>query len=283
MAMNEAGVAIIALAAIATQDIQKQLTDEAVIVHSILNLTDRVSKGMKSIAIPRVSGMAATTIPDSGSDSTSAGTTYAVDVLTLTNFREVADYIYYTGDAHSSIDLENSFFENAPGVYVEDIESRLYLELDGASATNPDHILQMSGAANEVPTLADLRLAAKLLDEQKLPQSERFLVVTPAIKHALMAFSEVSDASKFGQAGATINGWVGRIYGFDILVTNQVTAHTCVAYHKSAMAFAFQNAVEAIVDVEQSKARKFVAVRGNYGQKVLALGKKCVLLNKTGT
>lgn len=282
MALNQAGVADISLAAIASQDVQNQLADQAVLINTVLNLSDRVGPGMKSISIPKVSGMAATAIPGDGSESTSSGMTLAVDTLPLTSKREVADYIYDTA-LDSAVDLKESFFANAPGVMVEDIESKIYAELDGASASNPDHVLQMSGASNLVPTIADIRLAAKLLDEQKVPQSDRYLVVTPNIKHAILAFSEVSDASKFGNAQAIQNGYIGELYGFKILMSNQVTAATMVAYHKSALAFAFQKELTVVNSRNEEKAREFVAIRGHYGQKVLAAGKRCILFNATGS
>jgi hypothetical protein len=282
MALNQSGVADVALADIAAEDVQQQLADQAVLVNSVMNLSNQVGPGQKSIAIPRVSGMAATAIPDDGSDSTSSGMTLSVDTLSLTSKREVADYIYDTA-LDSAVDLKNAFFASAPGVFVEDIESKIYAELDGASASNPDHILQMSGTSNLVPTIADIRLAAKLLDEQKLPQSDRYLIVTPAIKHAIMAFSEVANAAYFGNGQAMQNGFVGQLYGFTILVSNQVTANTMVAYHSSALAFAMQKQVTPVMARNEEKARELVALRGHYGQKVLNSGKRCILFNATGS
>lgn len=282
MALNQSGVADVSLAAIASQDVQNQLADQAVLVNSVLNLSDRVQPGMKSIAIPKVSGMAATAIPDDGSDATSSGMTLGVDTLSLTSKREVSDYIY-DSSLDSSVDLKDAFFANAPGVMVEDIESKIYAELDGASASNPDHILQMSGASNLVPTIADIRLAAKLLDQQKLPQNDRYLIVTPAIKHAILAFSEVSSASAFGNSDGIQKGQIGELYGFKILMSNQVTANTMIAYSKQALAFAFQKNITVVNSRNEEKAREFVGLRAHYGQKVLGGGKYCILFNATGS
>ncbi|MCB0370142.1 MAG: hypothetical protein KDD45_12140 [Bdellovibrionales bacterium] len=282
MALNQSGVANVSLAEIAAQDVQNQLTDQGVLVNAVLNLSSQVGPGMKSIAIPRVSGMAATAIPDDGSDSTSSGMTLSVDTLSLTSKREVADFIYDTA-LDSAVNLKEAFFANAPAVYVEDIESKIYLELDGASASTPDHILQMSGASNLVPTIADIRLAAKLLDEQKYPQSDRYLIVTPAIKHAINAFSEVSSASAFGSSDAIQKGVVGELYGFKILMSNQATSNTMIAFHKNALAFGMQKDITPVDTRNEEKAREFVAIRGHYGQKVLNSGKGCILFNATGS
>lgn len=281
MALNESGVSSVSLADIATQDVQKQLADGPVLVNTVLNLSSKVGKGKKSIAIPRVSGMSANAIPDDGSDSTSSGMTIAVDTLALTSKREVADYIYDTAD-DSSMDLKEGFFQSAPGVLIEDMEGLIYAELDGASTSSPDHWLQMSGASNTVPTIADIRLAAQLLDIQKCPQDNRYLAVTPAIKHAILAFSEVSDASAFGKGGATEKGVIAELYGFKIVVSNKVTTSTMVAYHRDALAFAMQKEITPVMTRNEEKAREFVALRAHYGQKVLNGGKYCILFDAAG-
>jgi len=281
MALNQAGVADVSLAAIASEDVRKQLSDQAVLINTITNLSAKVGPGMKSISIPKVSGMSYNAIPDNGDFSTSSAMTLAVDTLQLTSKREVADYIYDTA-SDSAVDLKSAFFESAPGVFVQDMEARIYAELDGASAAAPDHILQMSGASNLVPTIADIRLAAQLLDEQKLPLSGRYLAVNPKIKHAIQAFTEVSSAATWGNPDALQKGYIGEIYGFKIVMSNQVTANTMVAYHDSALAFAFQKEITPVQQREESKAREFVALRGHYGQKVLDAGKRCILFNATG-
>lgn len=282
MALNDTGVADVALAAIASQDVQQQLADNGVLIGAVINLTSKVGPGMKSIAIPKVSGMAATDIPDDGSDSTSSGMTLGVDTLSLTSKKEVADFVYDTA-MDSAVDLENAFFQSAPAVLVEKLESLIYLELDGASSSNPDHILQMQGASNLVPTIADIRLAAKLLDTQKLPQSDRYLIVNPTIKHAIQAFSEVSSASAFGNSDGIQKGVVGELYGFKILMSNQATADTFLAFHKSALAIAFQKDLTVERSRQPEKARNFMAVRCHFGCKTLNSGKRVVLFNATGS
>jgi hypothetical protein len=282
MAINQTGVADVSLAAILSSEVQAQKADNAVLVGTIMDLSGRAGPGMKSIAIPKVSGMTSNAIPDDGSDSTSSGMTLGVDTLALTSKREVADYIYDTA-LDSAVDAKAAFFQSAPGVFVENMEATIYAELDGASASAPDHILQMSGAGNVVPTFADIRLAAKLLDIQKYPQSDRYLAVNPTIKHAIQAFTELTSAATWGNSDALQKGVVGEIYGFKIVMSNQVTSATCIAYHRSALAFAFQKDVTPVQSRNEEKAREFVALRGHYGQKVLNAGKGCILFNATGS
>ncbi len=284
MALNASGVATVSENQIAAQIVQDFLTDEAVLIPSILNLTSQVRPGAKSTGIPKIAGLAAANVKEDGTEQAAGGMTVSSDVLALDQFREVPDYIYETGDLQSVVDLKNAFFDAAPRVFAEDMEAKLYTEMHaGTSTTGPDHLLQMSGASNLVPTLADIRLASQLLDVQKVPQTDRYMIVTPAIKTALLSIAEISDASKTGVGSPNVTGQFSEIYGFKLLVSNQVTANTCLAYHKTAAAYAWQKSLETIDEAQRSKARNFVSVRGFWGRKTLDAGKRMVAFNATGS
>ena len=284
MALNAAGVATVSEAQIAAQIVQDFLTDEAVIIPTIMNLTSQVRPGAKSVGIPKIAGLAAADVKEDGTEQSAGGMTVAADVLLLDQFREVPDYVYETGDLQSVVDLKNAFFDAAPRVYAEDMESKLYTEMtSGASTSAPDHLLQMSGTANTIPTLADIRLAGELLDIQKVPSGDRFLVVTPTIKTALLAIGDISDASKTGLASPNVTGAFSQIYGFTLTMSNQVTADTCLAYHRSCAAYAWQRTLETIDESQRSKARSFVSVRGFWGRKTLDAGKRMIAFNATGS
>lgn len=283
MALNAAGVTTVSEDQIAAQIVQDFLTDEAVLIPSILDLTSQVRPGAKSTGIPKISGLAALDVKEDGTEQAAGGMSVAADVLNLDQFREVPDYIYETGDMQSVVDLKNAFFDAAPRVFTEDMEGKLYTEMHaGASTAAPDHLLQMSGAGNAVPTLADIRLASELLDIQKVPQGDRFLIVTPTIKTALLAIAEISDASKTNRESPNVTGQFSEIYGFTLLASNQVTASTCLAYHKTAAAYAWQRTLRTIDETQESKARSFVSVRGFWGRKTLDAGKRMVAFNTTG-
>lgn len=283
MPLNAAGVANVSEDQIAAQIVQDFLTDEAVLIPTILNLTSQVRPGAKSTGIPKLAGLAALDVKEDGTEQAAGGMSVDADVLNLDQFREVPDYIYETGDMQSQVDLKNAFFDAAPRVFAEDMESKLYTEMhSGASTAAPDHLLQMSGTSNQIPTLADIRLASELLDIQKVPQTDRYMIVTPTIKTALLSITEISDASKSGVASPNVTGQFSEIYGFKLLVSNQVTANTCLAYHRSAAAYAWQRTLRTIDETQESKARSFVSVRGFWGRKTLDAGKRMVAFNTTG-
>lgn len=286
MALNSAGVSDISMEEILFRDVQEYLVQEAVIVNTIMDLTPRVSKGMKSVKVPRFSGLAVADVKQDGTDAAAGGMTAGQDTLVLSSFREVPEYIYEAADLESSVDLKEQFLDAAPRVLADDMESAIYAQLKQASAAAPDHIQQMSEAFNAVPntapSLSDIQNAGLLLDKQNVPKSDRYLLVSHEIQLHLLGKTEIQDASKSGSNSAIVNGEFARLFGFVMLVSNVVPAAECVAYHKSAAAFAMQQEIKYIEEAQESKGREFIAVRSKYGTKVLDAGIRCVLLNATG-
>lgn len=125
--------------------------------------------------------------------------------------------------------------------------------VDGAAAGNKYTERLVDTAALAVKGLIDLKLK---LDENNVPQQGRFAIVPPWY-HALLLGSDTFvrvDAS--GTAEALRNGIVGRAFGFDVALSNNIAAvagadnevddYKIVAGHPSATTYAEQiNKVEA--------------------------------------
>lgn len=282
MALDAAGVSSVALADVLFQDVQMYLTDEAVILPTITDLTARVSQGRKSVAVPRTSGLGFSNVNQDGNQATAGGMTVAADTLNLDQFKEVPEYIFELADEQSRVDLKAAFLDAAPRVYAEGIEAAIATALAGASAAAPDHILQFSEATNTRPSLDDISEAQRLLDEAKVPGTDRWLLVSPAIKQHLVKKTELRDASQAGGNTALSNGEFAQLHGFRIIMSNQIAANTMIAYHRSACAFAMGREIEYIEEPQRSYGREFVSIRGSYGVKILDSGKRCVLFNSTG-
>ena len=286
MALDSAGVSDISMEEILFRDVQDYLVQEAVIIGTITDLTPRVQRGQKSVKVPRFSGLSVSDVKQDGSEATAAGMAANQDTLELTSFREVPEYIYEAADLESSVDLKEQFLDAAPRVLADDFETSIYAELKQASASTPDHIVQMSEAFNAVPnsapSLADIQNASLLLNKQNVPKSDRYLLVSNEIKVHLLSKSEIQDASKAGGNSALINGEFARLFGFVMIESNVVPAAECIAYHRSACAFASQKEIEYIEEQQRSYGREFISVRSKYGTKVMDAGKRCVLMNSTG-
>jgi N4-gp56 family major capsid protein len=129
--------------------------------------------------------------------------------------------------------------------------------LAGLMTANAGNVIT-AGDATTVDEAYKIVLALKLkLDKAKIPTTGRFLIIAPEFHALLLQDARFIDASKYGDGGATIkNGEVGRVLGFNVLVSLNTPAGTAatspavsnfvVAGHGMATTFAEQiNKVEA--------------------------------------
>lgn len=151
--------------------------------------------------------------------------------------------------------------------------------LAGLMTANAGNVIAAGDAATS-DAAYKIVLALKVkLDRAKIPTGNRFLIVSPEFYALLLQDARFIDASKYGDGGATIrNGEVGRVLGFDVMVslnlpagtagTNPEVSNFVVAGHSMATTFAEQiNKVEAYrVQTSFSDAIKGLHL---YGAKVV--------------
>jgi hypothetical protein len=121
-------------------------------------------------------------------------------------------------------------------------------------------------AGSPLPTILNtITSMGSILDEQNVPETDRYIIITPTERQLLMQ-SPLAQAYVTGDSESILrNGKVGRIDRFDIYVSNllpkaalnqnysggtdsgKAKRHVIIAGHKSALTFASQiNKVESI-------------------------------------
>lgn len=94
---------------------------------------------------------------------------------------------------------------------------------------------------------AGVRRVIQTLDDNNVPQSQRYLVIPPVAKNVLLGlsrFTEQAFVGEIGMANSIRNGRIGNVYGVEVLVsTNCDTAtdtsnRVSLLYHRSAFALA---------------------------------------------
>lgn len=101
----------------------------------------------------------------------------------------------------------------------------------GADAANQIGTTSITTSALAVDAVNDLKVR---LDEKDVPSEGRYCIV-PAWFHGLLSKSEIfTDLSASGSTEALRNGQVGRLFGFDILMSNNVPIVTGDDYRVSA-------------------------------------------------
>lgn len=282
MAMNTAGVAAVSEQQILFNDVQEVLKNTSVLLPNITDYTSKVKAGAKGFDIPRLSGGTATDRKEDGSAHSDGDMAIVVDACTFDQNKIVPQYIYDLGRARTELDLDASFLELAPTSLADLIEQAIYSELKLASAAAPDHIIQMTGAGNLVPLLADFFTAAKLMDVAKVPTMDRYVAMDPTMYSSVIQISEILDASINGDKSSIIKGEFAEIAGFKMIKTNNADADEILCWHKSALAFGMKNEVNFEKERQASYERDFLALKASYGRKILDGGKRVVLMNSTG-
>lgn len=107
--------------------------------------------------------------------------------------------------------------------------------------------LDINSGAGAFSVLMRLKVA---LDRAKVPQSGRFVAVSPEFYALLVADPRFTDASAIGQRSSVVNGEVGFALGFSVRVSTNIPAGTAgtlpevssyiIAGHEMATTFANQ-------------------------------------------
>lgn len=150
------------------------------------------------------------------------------------------------------------------------------------SLTDPDLEELTNEAADSVSIINTISDARRKLMENNVPNSAKIsLEVSPAVEQKLVLAKVLRSTDNAEELG---RGYIGSFMGFDIYVTNNITAaengsYRCIARTSRAIAFAEQvNSVKAY----EPELRHGDAVKGLhlYGAKIL-YPKEMVVLNIT--
>jgi hypothetical protein len=143
--------------------------------------------------------------------------------------------------------------QNNPKVMAEAMNRAAYAIADEIDQDIAEVIADNSGnviTAMTVTSATVLSLVSQMarrLDEDNVPQGDRFLVVPPFIHQDLVeSFSGGISATatvKDLTGGVLVNGYVGQVYGFNVLMSNNCHTSTGTiisGFHRSAVTFAGQ-------------------------------------------
>lgn len=208
-------------------------------------------KGDKSVSIPKFTdsfnGPAAQN-PDGSTNVDFQSITLGVDTIDLDDWVNLPYRVPDRASMQTRVNIEAEAARSAGqqmGIY---IDNQIIARLREASAAAPDHRIDLDGAPAQgtatALTLAGVTQARALLNKQNVPMGDRFLVLPPDLEKDLLDLDQFSNADKYGAREALLDGEIGRIYGFRVLVSNGLDANEAFAYHKSCAAIAVQREVK---------------------------------------
>lgn len=124
-----------------------------------------------------------------------------------------------------------------------------------------DGVTAYTGAASNSSALTDagIRRMIQTLDDDDVPQSERYIIIPPVERNTLMGLARFTEQAYVGEVGGgnTIrNGVIGNVYGIDVVVSsNCPTINTNdrvgLMLHKDALVFVEQMSVRSQTQYKQ--------------------------------
>jgi N4-gp56 family major capsid protein len=226
--------------------VQDQLQKEAKLPPTVSDISNLVQPGAVTVALPKwTSGFSGPAAQNVDGDTVVAfqTATFGKDTLTLDQWVNLPYALTDRIKMQSAINLESELAQSAGREMAIWVDNKIITELRLASASSPDHVKQMTGTSNLVLTLADIVNMRMLLNKQNLPESDRTLLIAPEQEAALLKMDNFIRADAYGARDGLLNGEIGRVFGFRVIVHNGLDADEAIAYHKSAVAFAAQKQI----------------------------------------
>lgn len=253
--------------------VQRNLIAKSKLLGTVWNLSELAMPGDKSVSIPKMSNF---TVVKKTSETPvdAAQLTYTVDTIDFDQQAVVQWLIEKRASLQSKVALAEMNFQRAVEAHAKQVDTDIHAALiAGVSAAAPDHIVAFAGASFAAVDCSNARL---LLDQQDVPEDNRFFAVNPAEEKTLLDDSSFIDASKYGSSRPIQNGEIGMIYGAPVIKTTVVTAGRPLYYHRESLAIAFQQ--DPMFETESSLANLGTrySLDQLYGLEVLQSGKMIV-------
>lgn len=126
---------------------------------------------------------------------------------------------------------------------------------------------------------ADISAMATYLDNDEIPQDERWFVGVPDVVNLLKMSTEMTPAVPVAYEKVVLNGLIGKCAGFDVYSNVCITGSGaygwhCLAGHKSFITFAHAFTQSRVVESENNFAKQYQGLN-EYGAKVARIRRKC--------
>jgi N4-gp56 family major capsid protein len=267
--------------------VQDELIRAAKLRPTVVDMSSSAEKGVKTIEIPRYDthfANPAAQNPDGVTPVTSQTVDFQTDSLDLDKWVTLPYEIPDRISRQSRVNLEAELAASAGRTFGKYIDDELIVALRAASAAAPNHRIQLSGGLNDEITLDDITNARELLNKADVKEEDRWLIVSPKQERAMLNISNFIEADKYGAREALLNGEIGRVFGFRVMVHNGLSDDEAIAYQREAVAFAMQKDMMFESRRAQLGLQKTeYAFSAGWGTVTLEQGVKQVLLNATGT
>lgn len=236
--------------------VQAQLLEDVVVLSTLENKSAMAEKGLKQIDIPRFDTDASGRFGDPAAQNVDGETAvslktadFEADSIVLNKWVNLAYRIPDRVSTQSRVNLEAELAKQAGK------EMAIYMDKQAIAtlATLTDTV-NYSGSGDTL-ALADITEARKKLNRNNVTQTDRYLLISPEREQDMLNMPNFIKADEYGSREALLNGEVGKVFGFKVIVSNLLTATQSFAYQRECVMYAIQS------DVSFESARADVTIR----------------------
>lgn len=251
--------------------------DNALVMAPLVTRFDSQVKGRGDIVhIPHISNLSVND-KTQGSEVTRQQVTETETTLTIDQWREVSFAIEDILKVQSQTDLRSEYTKQAGIALAKDVDTKLLGLYSSLTSTDV-------GTYGTDITDATVVAGLQTLDEANVPLEERYLVIAPSQKAAIMKLDKFVKATYLGKMnsatpvmkGPNSRMYWGEIYGIPTYYTNQVTTTAAtptqthnLLFHKSAFVLAMQSGPRVQTDYLVQELSNLVVADQIYGYTVL--------------
>jgi len=255
--------------------VQQTLKEKSMLLGTITDYSRFATPGADAVKIPRRDQFAAANKAEN-TDLTAQEMTFSADTISLNLHKAIYAKLERIAGVQANVNVQAEIITEMAAEHALQVDKDIYTELKLASASGPDHRIAFANATSLGK--ADIIEARKLLNSGNVPMDARFLAVNPLHEAELLAIAEFVEADKYGSSEGLVNGELGRLFGFRVVMSTVVEDNNVVAYHSSAVGYAGQLAPEFRSDFDLKSASDEYLLHQIYGVEVLDSGKRQILL-----
>lgn len=232
-----------------TQIVQAELLENTVILGSVMDHSDKVQDGLKTIEIPRFEadqtagsgrfGGPSAQNPDGETPVAFKTASLTTDTINLDKWENLPYRIPDRVAMQSRVPLEAELARKAGKEMAIYMDQEIKAVLDTLTKT-----IAYDDDVNESMGLVDITEARKELNKENVPQTDRVLLISPDKEQDMLNIENFIHADKYGAREALLNGEIGRVYGFRVLVSNLLGDDEAYAYHRECVGYAMQKQVD---------------------------------------
>lgn len=250
-------------------DIMDILKSELVLLPRIKHYDREAAAMGQTVTVPFMASASANDKAANTQVTLNGGTATKVDIL-INKHKESSVLIEDILDIQSKYELRSEFTKPLAYAIVEAIDTDILTELKAGSTNTA---LGTFGT----PIADTVIVAAKVaLDNAKAPQTDRTLAVDPFQHGELLKVDKYVRYDALGTGKAIENGRVGNIYGFEVVMSQNIPfvdtttdEHSGVAFHKDAVGIAHQLKPRTQAQYKQEYLGWLLTVDTVYGVKTL--------------